>query len=153
MILVNTSLIAFLYLAPTAAPQNVSGLSITSVSINVCFSPPTLIDQNGIITSFNLTYFGSPFQTNFVTVDIRVEPTAYPLDGTVCRNLTNLQQNNDYNITVIAINSQGPGPISQSTVITTNEAGEKIIHTVEYFQLIVCNTIVISDGRCLSKLT
>ena len=54
---------------------------------------------------------------------------------------------------VIANNSQGPGPISQSTVITTNEAGEKIIHTVEYFQLIVCNTIVISDGRCLSKLT
>ena len=126
MILVNTSLIAFLYLAPTAAPQNVSGLSITSVSINVCFSPPTLIDQNGIITSFNLTYFGSPFQTDSATVNIPVEPTAYPLDGTVCRNLTNLQQNNDYNITVIAINSQGPGPISQSIVVTTNAAGENI---------------------------
>ena len=152
MILVNTSLIAFLYLAPTAPPQNVTELSITSVSINVCFDPPTLIDQNGIITSFNLTYFGSPFQTDSVTINILVEPTAYPLDETVCSNLTNLQQNNNYNITVIAINSRGPGPISQSIIVTTNEAGENITHILEYFQRIVCNTIVISDGRCLSKL-
>ena len=50
----------------------------------------------------------------------------------VCRNLTDLQQNNDHNITVIAINSQGPGPISQSIVVTTNEAGENITHVIEY---------------------
>ena len=122
----------FLYLAPTASPQSVSGLNITSISINVCINPPPDSDQNGIITSFNITYFGSPFQTASVTVNVSVESTAYPLNRIVCRNLTNLQQNNAYNITVIAINSQGPGPVSQSTVITTNEAGENILHVVYY---------------------
>ena len=120
----------FFYLAPTASPQNVSGLNITSISINVCINPPPDSDQNGIITSFNITYFGSPFQTASVTVNVPVELIAYPLDGTVSRNLTNLQQNNDYNITVIAINSQGPGPVSQSIVITTNEAGGYTINVV-----------------------
>ena len=118
---------AFLYLAPTAAAQNVLGMDITSVSINVCFDPPTNSNQNGIITSFNVRYFGSPFQTVSVTVTVPVVPTDYPLDRTVCRNLTGLQQNNDYNITVMAINSVGPGPISQSIVVTTNESGENII--------------------------
>ena len=113
----------FLYLAPTAAVQNVIGVASTSVSINICFDPPTNSDQNGIITSFNVTYFGSPFQTDSVTVTVPVVPTDYPLNRTVCRNLTSLQQNNDYNITVIAINSVGPGPISQSIVVTTNESG------------------------------
>ena len=120
----------FIYLAPTASPQSVSGLNITSISINVCFNPPPTNDQNGIITFFNITYSESPFQTASVTVNVPVELIAYPLDGTVCRNLTNLQQNNDYSITVIAINSQGPGPVSQSIVITTNEAGGYTINVV-----------------------
>ena len=119
--------ITFLYLAPTAAVQNVSGRDITSVSINVCFDPPTDSDQNGIITSFNVTYFGSPFQTVSVTVTVPVVPTDYPLNRTVCRNLTSLQQNNDYSITVIAINSVGSGPISQSIVVNTSESGENIV--------------------------
>ena len=118
----------FIYLVPTVSPQSVSGLNITSVSINVCFNPPPASDQNGIITSFILKYFGSPFHTASITVNVPVEATAYPLDGTVCKNLTNLQQNNDYNITVVAINSQGSGPVSQNFVETTKEAGENIIY-------------------------
>ena len=54
-----------------------------------------------------------------------VKPTKYPLDRIVCRNLTNLEQNNDYNISVLAINSEGSGPVSQSIVVTTNEASDK----------------------------
>ena len=123
----------FIYLVPNASPQSVSGLNISSISINVCFSPPPASDQNGVITSFNITFFGSPFQTASVTVNVPVEPTAYPLDRIVCRNLTSLQQNNNYNITVIAINSQGSGPVSQSFVETTNDAGENMMHAMRHY--------------------
>ncbi|KAI6658157.1 Phosphatidylinositol phosphatase PTPRQ-like isoform X2, partial [Oopsacas minuta] len=107
---------------PNEAPQNIAGINITPTSINVCFDPPPGINQNGIITSFTITSFGSPYQTESITNEMVISPPSYPLESNVCFNLTNLEEYNNYNITVFAINSQGPGPISQSIVVMTNEA-------------------------------
>ena len=114
------------FLAPIAAPQNVVTTTITATAITVCFDPPTGSSQNGIITSFNVSYVGSPFQTSQQVNTVSVSPTEYPLNRTVCTNLTNLEENNNYNISVLLTNSAGSGPASTDITALTLEAGEKL---------------------------
>ena len=118
----NTTI--FVILAPIAAPQNVFTTAITATTITVCFNPPTGSSQNGIITSFNVSYAGSPFQTTQQVTTVPVSPTEYPLNRTVCTNLTNLDENNNYNISVLLTNSAGSGPASTDITALTLEAGE-----------------------------
>ena len=77
-----------------------------------------------MITSFNVTSTGSPFQTTQLVTTVPVSPTEYPLNRTVCTNLTNLEENNNYTISVLSINSDGAGPITTGIIALTLEAGE-----------------------------
>ena len=56
-----------------------------------------------------------------------VSPTEYPLNRTVCTTLTNLEENNNYNISVLLTNSAGSGPASTDITALTLEAGENQI--------------------------
>ena len=47
----------------------------------------------------------------------------YPLKGNFCTNLTNLQEYNNYTITVSAVNAAGTGPESRSITFSTKQAG------------------------------
>ena len=114
------------FLAPIAAPLNVFTTAITAATITVCFVPPTGSSQNGIITSFNVSYAGSPFQTTQQVTTVPVSPTEYPLNRTVCTTLTNLEENNNYNISVLLTNSAGSGPASTDITALTLEAGENL---------------------------
>ena len=116
-----------LYLAPDASPQDVTAIDITAISINVCYNPPPDSHQNGIITHFNVSYFGFPFQVETMFQIMTIIPTAYPLNRTLCIYLTNLEEYNEYSITVLAINSEGSGPVSQSILVVTGETGEQIL--------------------------
>ena len=120
----STLLNIFFSSAPITGPQNVSVTSMTATTITVCFDPPTGSSQNGIITSFNVTYTGSPFQTTQVVVTVIIIPTEYPLTRTLCINLTNLEENNNYDISIRLTNSAGSGPASTDISVSTLEAGE-----------------------------
>ena len=80
-----------------------------------------------MITSFNVSYFGFPFQVETIFQIMTIIPTAYPLNRTLCIYLTNLEEYNEYSITVLAINSEGSGPVSQSILVVTGETGEQIL--------------------------
>ena len=121
----NTTI--FVLLAPISAPQNVATTTITATAITICFVPPTGSSQNGIITSFNVSYVGSPFQTIQQVNTVSVSPTEYPLIRTVCTTLTNLEENNNYDISVLLTNSAGSGPASTDITAITLEAGEYFI--------------------------
>ena len=111
--------------APVAAPQNVNATSYTPTTINVCFEFPEGSTQNGLITSFNVTLVGSPFDTDSQTISIPVTSTNYPLAGSMCGDVMNLEEYNDYNITsVILINAAGSGPSNQSVQTQTLQAGK-----------------------------
>ena len=99
-------------------------MTITTTTITVCFDPPTGSSQNGIITSFNVSYVGSPFQTTQQVTTESVSPTEYPLNRTVCTTLTNLEENNNYNISVLLTNSAGSSPASADITASTPESGE-----------------------------
>ena len=112
-------------LAPVAAPQNVTATSNTATSINVCFEFPEGSTQNGQLTSFEVTLVGTPFDTESQTVSINITSTKYPLTGSLCGDVTNLEEFNEYNITsVILINTAGSGPSSPSVQAQTLQAGE-----------------------------
>ena len=90
----------------------------------MCFDPPPPVNQNGPITSFNISYTGDPFQTQTQTMDVPISPTIYPLSSMLCVNLINLEENNNYTITVEAVNSIGNGTESAGVIELTDEAGE-----------------------------
>ena len=109
--------------APTGSPENVIGTAINATAISVCFDPPTGSSQNGIITSFTVTSTGSTFQTTQLVTTVSVSPTEYPLNRTLCTNLTNLEENNNYTISLLSNNSDGAGPIT-TIIVLTLEASE-----------------------------
>ena len=97
--------------------------NVTATSITVCFYPPPDINQNGPITSFNITYTGMTFDVNPATTTTTISPAVHPLNGRVCVNLTELQEYNNYTIQVVAINGAGAGILSPSIMQLTNQAG------------------------------
>ena len=113
------------HLVPDDTPQNVNASSYTPTSITVCFEYPEGSTQNGLITSFNVTLIGSPFDKESQTVSIPVTSTNYPLTGSMCGDVTNLQEYNSYNITaVVLINDAGSGPSYQFIQVRTLQAGK-----------------------------
>ena len=110
-------------LAPVAQPQNVNATSSTPTSITVCFKFPERSTQNGQITSFVVALIGSPFDTESRTVSILVASTNYTLTGSMCGDVTNLEEYNDYKITVLLSNSAGLGPLSTPIETRTQQAG------------------------------
>ena len=59
---------------------------------------------------------------------VPVSPVVYPLIIMFCDNLTNLEEFNNYNITVGAVNSIGNGTRSDGVMQLTDEAGKCNFH-------------------------
>ena len=98
--------------------------SYTPTSITVCFKFPEGSTQNGLITSFNVTLDGYPFNTESQTISIPITSTVYPLTGSMCGDVTNLEEYNEYNISsIVLVNSAGVGPSSPSIKVQTLETG------------------------------
>ena len=97
---------------PTAAPVNVRGHNTSSTSILVEWDDVPDFDQNGIITSYNITYRSQTENHNGFAM-------AGPND--LQKNLTDLREYVDYNITVRASTSKGDGPDSNLTVVRTDQ--------------------------------
>ena len=107
--------------------------SYTPTTINVCFEFPEGSTQNGLITSFNVTLVGSPFDTESQTFSIPVTSTHYPLAGSTCGVIHNLEVHNNYTITMLLINSAGVGPLSALIEVETLEAGKILF---KYYQIL-----------------
>ena len=111
------------FLAPSDTPQNVVTVALSPTSIEITFVPPPEINQNGPITSYNISYTGETFDniTQFVTVNI-TDPI-YPAVAQVSSDLTELQEYNNYTINVSAINRIGTSGFTAGVIQITNEGG------------------------------
>ena len=98
---------------------------MSPTSIRVTFNPPLGIDQNGPITSYNISYTGEIFDntTQFVTEPIT--PPIYPAVAQVSLNLIGLQEYNNYTIRISAINGIGTSDFTAGVIQITDEAGMK----------------------------
>ena len=101
-----------------ASPTNVAANVVDSTSILVSWGQVPLLDQNGVILSYTVTYISSR------TGSAQTKNVAAPPNQTT---LTGLNEHTEYNITVFASTSKGGGPKSAPIVIITDEDSKFVI--------------------------
>ena len=103
-------------------PLNLSSENITSTSLCITFSPPTNIDQNGLIASYIVTYRGKLFNTTEYNTTVSVNTVVYPLTESSSVCISNLEEYDNYTVMIRAVNGAGEGDAAMITVETL-EAG------------------------------
>ena len=95
-----------------------NAVNISSTAIRVTWEEVPAIDQNGIITQYEVEYNQSTFSGatmyNTTTVD----------SSTLMVDLTGLEEYVEYSIRVRAYTSAGAGPYSDTVNVTTSEDGK-----------------------------
>ena len=111
---------AFMSTAPASPPINIVASSPSSTAINVRWEEVPSIDRNGIIIVHEVCY--QPLETfsNTITKEV-VNASELFLE------LTGLEEFLEYNISVRAYTSQGPGPFSDDITQMTQEDGMFIL--------------------------
>ena len=107
--------ISFSYPGPATPPQNVQANAASSTEIMVTWEEVLPIDQNGIITNYEVQYEPLQFMESLSTMFVNTTDMAV--------NLTNLQEYVEYNISVRAYTSVGFGPFSTKITERTFEDG------------------------------
>ena len=110
------------YLVPDATPTISSLNVINAQSIQVTICPPPGINQNGLITSYIVSYTGDPFDISNPEITVSI---SLPYPATTCTDitLTRLEEYNNYTVTAQAVNSIGVSSVSPGMMEQTNEAG------------------------------
>ena len=92
-------------------------VALSSTEIRVCWDQVPAINRNGEITMYEVQY--DPLET--FDGQISTETTNTSL---MCTNLTGLEEYVEYNISVRAYTSEGPGPYSDPVTERTNADGK-----------------------------
>ena len=94
--------------------------AFTSTNISISWSPPVPTEQNGLITSYSIQVYGYPFPAVNSSINAPCITMDYPVTQLVTFTLTELEEFNNYTISVAAVNSNGTGPytanITQQTL-------------------------------------
>ena len=101
---------------PDGAPQNVRGEKTSSTSIIVMWDDVPVDKQNGIITGYTINY-QSQTENHYGNVQARSSERE--------KELTNLKQSVNYNITVSAFTVKGNGPPSYPTIVVRTDKESK----------------------------
>ena len=118
---------------PSEAPQNVMLMVESSTAIRVSWEEVPAINENGIVIMYQVQY--DPLETFGGLVSTKnVNITDTSMLSTL---LTGLEEYVEYNISVRAYTSTGPGPYSVGVVERTPTAGREI-----YVVLIVFHTSI-----------
>ena len=95
--------------------MNIRGHKTSSTSILVEWDDVPDFDQNGIITSYNITYRSKTENHNGFT-------DAGPNEHQ--KEVTDLREYVEYDITVRAATSKGDGPVSSPITVRTDQDGK-----------------------------
>ena len=104
-------------LAPSSFPQGVTAITVSSTEILVSWDDVPTIDQNGVIILYEVQY--EPLMTfggELMTMTMNTSNTSIVVGG--------LQEYVEYNISVRAYTSVGPGPFSPGMDNRTFEDGK-----------------------------
>ena len=128
--------------APASPPQNVTATVLSSTEIQVNWIEVLEIDQNGIITEYEVMY--EPlmnFDGQITTLTVNTTNLSI--------TLMDLEEYVEYNISVRAYTSVGPGPYSVGIVRRTFQDGKtlKFIPSINLLYPNVC-TLAINCSVC-----
>lgn len=123
-IIVNAYVYPSVHAGPASPPDNAETVIISSMSILVRWNDVPPIDQNGIITDYEVQYI--PLETFGGVISMQIVNTSdmfYLLD--------NLEEYVNYTVSVRAYTSVGPGPYSDPITNQTLQDGKLlyICHT------------------------
>ena len=104
---------------PASPPDNVETVVVSSTSILVRWNDVPPIDQNGIITDYEVLYL--PLETFGGTINIQIVNTS-----NMFLLLDNLEEYVNYTIQVRAFTSVGPGPFSDPITNQTLQDGKRL---------------------------
>ena len=124
---------------PASPPQNVTAAVLSSTEIQVNWTEVLEIDQNGIITEYEVMY--EPLMTFGVLSNETVVVDSTNLSTT----LMDLEEYVEYNISVRAYTSVGPGPYSVGIVRRTFQDGKTLIEVHSFYQSVVSQCLYSSN--------
>ena len=101
------------FTVPGGPPEEVSAVVLSSTEIQVSWNEIDSIDQNGVIIQYEITYSSRSELNNSVIINGSLYAT----------NITGLEENTKYNISVRAYTSIGPGPFTDVVIKKTVEDG------------------------------
>ena len=108
------------FAVPSDSPQMVTAMAVSSTEILVMWEEVPEADRNGVIEVYEVLYV--PLETcDGLTMPGTVNITNI---STLFTTLTGLQEYVEYNISVRAYTSVGPGPYSDGVVERTEEDGK-----------------------------
>ena len=110
---------SFLLIVPASPPTNAGTTAISSTEISVTWDIVNPIDQNGIITMYEVLY--QPQETFGGAIGPLVETVTAPTQSII---LTQLQEYVVYDISIRAFTSAGPSGYTTSLQPRTQEDGE-----------------------------
>ena len=105
--------------APSAVPRSVQGYNISSTIIRVTWTAPGAAEQNGIIVHYIISYRAVEGSYNDSTLRTK-QVTGISRQA----DITGLEENVAYNITMLASTSIGVGPSSPAITVRTAIAGK-----------------------------
>ena len=103
---------------PASPPANINAVTVSSTAIQVSWNEVPAIDQNGIITQYEVEYNQSTFNGATMYSTITVDSSTLTVD------LTGLEEYVEYSIRVRAYTSVGAGPYSDVVIERTQEDGK-----------------------------
>ena len=100
-------------IVPTSSPKDLSVIVLNSVDVQISWNPPSLSEQNGIISSYFLSVTDSETEVAFTPLITNMMSTTF---GGLVPYTT-------YYCTVAAYTSVGSGPFASFVSFETDEAG------------------------------
>ena len=135
----------FISSEPNASPLNLRPVDTTLTSIFVTWDEVPASDQNGIILTYTVRYH--KFGEDGVNASINSTTKDFP---TQQANLTGLQNDTRYNISVLASTIKGDGPYSQPIFVSSNQDSKlKLPLSYNYETRIIFNPKIIRNLRAL----
>ena len=103
---------------PTGFPQRVTAIAVSATEIRVMWEEVLPAEQNGVIFAYEVMYVPLETCNGIATAD------AANITNTTITfiTLTGLEEYVEYNISVRAYTSVGPGPYSYTVMERTNES-------------------------------
>ena len=106
--------------APSGSPLNFMIESVTALAVMLSWQAPELIDQNGEITHYVITYKASGSSDQMEELVMSAPGNDLPADFTYNHMLQGLVQDTQYSVQVAAATTSGTGP---SVSLSFNTSG------------------------------
>ena len=135
----------FFYSVPIASPGNVVAITTAPTSVNVCWDQLPNTARNGMVIAHEVKYSWPLGNDQLGTIYVNTSGTSNQVV------LNRLQECVQYNISVRAYTSQGPGPFSEAVCDSSLNRKLMIMNTKMIYSFNIMGTHSLSSGSTTTR--